>query len=288
MSLMARRIVFRASSTTLVAVALTFALFHLERAVIGVPFTALDIIEVTLLPVAVGFPIALFVFWQTERLRQAYAELAALHQEAANARDRLRQANAAILFASTHDGMTGLFNRTHFLRELDAAYLREDSDVLLIADADNFKQVNDTLGHLAGDDALVRIADAIRGSVRDDDLVGRIGGEEFGILLRGTSPSSAAEIAESIRRRVEAIPWVSGHLTVSIGGAAFADYRSGVTEVFVQADRCLYEAKRAGRNCIALHPVLSDVASAMAKQSAEVVGHEVGADINRLRYGRVR
>jgi diguanylate cyclase (GGDEF)-like protein len=268
---MVRRIVFRASATTVFAVVLTFALFHIERAVIGVPFSTLDMFEVILLPIAVGFPIAVFIFLQTEKLRGAYAELAVLHEEAASARDRLQKANDAIRFASTHDGMTRLLNRTHFLRELDAAYGRGETDVLLLADADHFKQVNDTLGHLAGDEALIRIADAIRRSVREDDLVGRIGGEEFGILLRGASAASAAEVAESIRRRVEAIPWVSGHLSVSIGGAAFADHRSGATEVFAQADRCLYKAKRAGRNCIALHSVLSDVASAMARRSGDNV-----------------
>jgi diguanylate cyclase (GGDEF)-like protein len=282
---MVRRIVSRASVTTLVAVALTFAFFHLERAVIGVPFTALDIIEVILLPIAVGFPIALFIFHQTEKLRRAYAELAVLHQEAASARDRLQEANDAIRFASTHDGMTRLLNRTHFLNELEGAYQRGETDVLLIADADNFKQVNDTLGHLSGDDALIRIAAAIRSSVRDDDLVGRIGGEEFGILLRGASAGGAAEIAESIRRRVEAIPWVSGRLSVSIGGAAFADHHSGATEVFTQADRSLYKAKRAGRNCIAFHTVLSDVASAMARRNVDSATPDVGAEIADPRYG---
>jgi diguanylate cyclase (GGDEF)-like protein len=282
---MVGRIVFRASVTTLVAVVLTFVLFQLERAVIGVPSTALDIIEVILLPVAVGFPIALFIFCQTAKLQRAYTELASLHQEAASARDRLQAANEAIRFASTHDGMTRLFNRTHFLRELDAAYLRGETDVLLIADADNFKQVNDTLGHLAGDDALIRIADAIRRSVREDDLVGRLGGEEFGILLRGASAGSAAEVAESIRRRVETIPWAPGHLSVSIGGAAFADHHSGATEVFAQADRYLYRAKRAGRNCIAFHSVLSNVASAMARRSADNVEQHAGTDAKDPRYG---
>jgi diguanylate cyclase (GGDEF)-like protein len=282
---MVGRIAFRASVTTLVAVALTFAFFHVERAVIGVPPTTLDILEVVLLPIAVGFPIALFIFHQTEALRRAYAELGSLHREAARARDKLQEANDAIRFASTHDGMTKLLNRMHFLEQLDAAYSREEAAVLLIADADKFKEINDALGHLRGDDALIRIADAIQGSVRSDDLVGRIGGEEFGILLRGASASRAADIAESIRRRVETIPWVSGHLSVSIGGAAFADHRSGATEVFAQADRSLYKAKRAGRNCIAFHSVLSDVASAMARRNVDTANQDGGADIADPRYG---
>ena len=108
----------------------------------------------------------------------------------------------------------------------------------------------------------------IRKAVRLEDEVGRIGGEEFGVLLRAVSISTAADIAESIRRRVQAIPWQAAEgssLSVSIGGAALRDHRAGVTDVLAHADRCLYRAKHSGRNCIAFNYVLSDVAYAMAR-----------------------
>lgn len=266
MSNAARRVLTRAVLATVAALLLTLALLYLERQLIGVALTELDLIEGTLLPIAVGLPITIVIFAQAERLRRAYSELAALHGETAKARDRLKQATETIRHAATHDGMTGLLNRTHFFEQLDYVYGLGEEAVLLIADVDHFKQINDKFGHLKGDEALVGIADVLNHGVRRGDVVGRVGGEEFGLILRHTTVAQAADLAEMLRRRVEQIPWTDGGLSISIGGASFADSSSGAMDVFEQADRQLYRAKRAGRNCIALHSALSEVASAMARQ----------------------
>ena len=266
MSGAARRVLFRSVLTTVAAVLLTLAVFYVERVIINVPLSDLDIIEALLLPIAVGMPIALFIFVQAEKLRRAYAALTTLHRETARSRDQLREASDTIRYAATHDGMTGLVNRTHFFDELASAHERGDEAVLLIADVDHFKQINDRLGHLKGDEALIGIAATLKNAVGEYDLVGRVGGEEFGILLRHASVPQAADLAEAIRRRIEELPWPSGRLSVSIGGAAFADCPQGAMEVYEIADRQLYRAKRAGRNCIALHSMISEAAFAMSRQ----------------------
>src|SRR5690606_32518821 len=151
-------------------------------------------------------------------------------------RDLIKQSSDEIRYAATHDGMTNLVNRTYFLEELSQSYERGSGDVLLIADVDHFKSINDDFGHLKGDEALTGIAAALRNAVREGDVVGRVGGEEFGILLRNVSVARAADMAELMRRRVEQIPWPR-RLSISIGGAAFADHPGGALEVFAQADR---------------------------------------------------
>lgn len=264
------RIALRAGITSVIAVVASFAIFGLERLVIGVPIDTLDLIEVLLIPIVVAFPIASFIFWQSERLKRAYDELARLHDEMEKAHLQLVAATEAVGYAESHDRMTGVLNRDHFLKVLEMAHRRGERDVFLLIDADDFKGVNKTFGHPKGDEALVKMAVTIENSVRPGDVVGRIGGEEFGVLLKGASAGTAADLAEAIRRRVQEIsldapdvPTV--HLSASIGGAVLTDYPASVIDVLAHVDRCVFEAKRAGRNRIAFNYSLSDVAFAMAQ-----------------------
>lgn len=167
------------------------------------------------------------------------------------------------VIAST-DSLTRVLNRGAFTMMVDA-YLAEAkkeaslrSGSLLVVDADHFKRINDTLGHQQGDAALQMIAETIRSSVRSTDLVGRIGGEEFGIFLPGANPQQAAAVAEKIRASIAQIVFPAGgasrSLSVSVGGAIFADETS-FDELFLTADKCLYSAKSSGRNRIALRQV---------------------------------
>ncbi len=94
---------------------------------------------------------------------------------------------------ASRDHMTGMLNRESFFAALDGSRRKTDRGVLLIIDADHFKKINDTFGHLAGDDALLDIAAAIGRAVRTSDIVGRIGGEEFGVLLVGASEAEAED-----------------------------------------------------------------------------------------------
>lgn len=276
MSKSTKRIALRAGITSLIAVVASFAIFGLERLVIGVPFDTLDMIEVLLIPIVVAFPIASFIFWQSEKLKRAYDELDRLHDQLEKAHLQLVAATEAVGYAESHDRMTGALNRHHFLKVLEMAHRRGERDVFLLIDADDFKRVNKTFGHPKGDELLVKMAVTIANSVRPGDVVGRIGGEEFGVLLKGASAGTAADIAEAIRRSVQEIsldaPNVpTAHLSASIGGAVLTDHPASVTDVLAHVDRCVFEAKRAGRNRIAFNYSLSDVAFAMA-QSRRPVG----------------
>lgn len=161
---------------------------------------------------------------------------------------------------ATTDPLSGLYNRRHFLEALDAEWSRFQryyrSVSVLMLDIDHFKSVNDRYGHAVGDDTIKAVAAACNGGKRKSDLVGRIGGEEFAVLLPETSLSRAKLVAERIRKRVMAIR-LNAHqvqfgISVSIGLAEATVSMSGVDALMAAADRALYQAKAEGRNrCIA-------------------------------------
>ena len=187
----------------------------------------------------------LHVLARSARLRRAHEQLSAAHAALADAHRWLAE-------KASRDHMTGFLNRESFFALLDGSRRKSDRGALLLIDADHFKRINDSFGHLVGDEALVAIAAAIGRGVRGGDTVGRIGGEEFAALLPGASEADAAGIAERIRREVEAVdfrpagahPW---QLTVSIGGT-LCPAGIAVSDLMREADRRLYEAKRNGRN----------------------------------------
>lgn len=157
---------------------------------------------------------------------------------------------------ATHDGLTGLYNRRHFVdlaeRELSRAARSHCPVSLCMLDADQFKQMNDEFGHAVGDRALTTLARATRGMLRAQDIFGRLGGEEFGVLLPDTRVEGALAVAERIRRSVEMTQVPTAHsapvwITVSIG---VAQHRPGETfEMLMRrADSALYRAKDRGRN----------------------------------------
>jgi diguanylate cyclase (GGDEF)-like protein len=165
--------------------------------------------------------------------------------------------------AST-DSLTAVLNRGAFtmivdeyLSKVRSAQLPSDG-TLLVVDVDHFKIINDTLGHQQGDSALRLIAGAITKAVRPVDLVGRIGGEEFGVFLPRLTAAEADSVAERIRASVEnvALPWPAHdrRLSVSVGGASFTSY-TPFEELFRSADQRMYIAKRAGRNRVVMPPL---------------------------------
>lgn len=159
----------------------------------------------------------------------------------------------ALETAAMRDPLTGLRNRRGFDAEVAKKLVSQEAACLLILDLDHFKRINDQHGHPVGDLALRAVALALQSSVRRDDVVGRIGGEEFGIFLPATDLEAATEIAAAVRQRIQRAGLkVDGRqvaITASLGVARARPTDSGAT-LFRAADAALYAAKRAGRNCV--------------------------------------
>ena len=157
---------------------------------------------------------------------------------------------------ATMDALTGLYNRRHFMEVLDreiARALRHGRELALcIIDVDLFKPVNDTFGHIAGDEVLRRIAAELRRHVRSEDLAARIGGEEFAVLLPEGNADDAVAFAERLRAAVADTAFSPGgiprQITVSAGVAALRPPCSSRSQLFAAADAALYRAKHDGRN----------------------------------------
>ncbi|MEX0956282.1 MAG: GGDEF domain-containing protein [Rhizobiaceae bacterium] len=182
-------------------------------------------------------------------------------------------AHHELMIISTTDSLTDCFNRRAFTALVDRCLDRmlkqppPPQGALLVIDVDHFKSVNDSFGHDIGDQALRLIADAIRAAVRDNDAVGRIGGEEFAVFLPRVNYLQAEDMAERVRNAVANARFSPAGkpygLSISIGGATF-ERASSFSELYRQADTRLYDAKRNGRNRVEFHAPIADrpVASA--------------------------
>ena len=169
--------------------------------------------------------------------------------------DLIRNAEKLEQLATT-DPLTGLYNRRHFLAALEAEWSRFQryyrAVSVLMVDIDHFKSVNDRYGHAVGDEAIKAMADACLQGKRKSDVVGRVGGEEFAVLLPETSLARAKLVAERIRKRIAAQTLTAHeahfHVTASIGVAEARVSMSGMDALVNAADQALYEAKAQGRN----------------------------------------
>jgi diguanylate cyclase (GGDEF)-like protein len=170
--------------------------------------------------------------------------------------------NARLYELATVDGLTGLFVRRYFDHRLDEEWERShrysNPFVVVIFDLDNFKKINDTYGHQVGDKVLRSSGKVIRNNMRSIDIAARYGGEEFAFLLPRTDLKEALAVAERIRQDIsqEEVSVDSGVLTVtaSIGLAGYPDSNcESASELLSQADEALYQAKRAGKNRVAVY-----------------------------------
>jgi two-component system cell cycle response regulator len=173
--------------------------------------------------------------------------------------DRLRADVGQALAIAITDPLTGFYNKLYLNRHLSGLLASGQPNGLsvLMMDLDNFKPINDRFGHVAGDMALRAVADTVRGRTRAFDSIARYGGDEFVVIMPGTSLQDAASVAERLRESVAHTPFqpVSGEsvtLTISIGVAAQATGTAGAEDLLRAADQALYRAKEAGRNCVAL------------------------------------
>jgi diguanylate cyclase (GGDEF)-like protein len=173
--------------------------------------------------------------------------------------DRLVQAREQMRFQATHDGLTALWNRNmildHLGRELARSRREHFSTAILMCDLDHFKSVNDTYGHLAGDEVLKETAKRLLASVRPYDFVGRYGGEEFLVVLSNCKPSHGLARAEEVRKAIAQKPVQASNgavpITMSLGLLLTHEWGSRPVEVLLQeADAALYVAKAAGRNSV--------------------------------------
>lgn len=162
-----------------------------------------------------------------------------------------------LLDSALNDAMTGLRNRAYFDQqigyEFDYAARRAGVLALLLFDIDHFKQINDTLGHVAGDMVLQQLGERLRGVVREEDFLARYGGEEFAMICRGLSTEQAFKAAERLRKTVERAPFeYEGEeiaITLSGGVASFPEVMvESAAALIGAADRALYRAKTTGRN----------------------------------------
>lgn len=236
------RVIVASTLVTIACIALSVGLTFVGLDPFNGSDLALRLLVNIVVPVIIAFPT---MYLLTSKIR----ELAIAHRELQR-------------IAST-DSLTAVLSRGAFTLLVDAFLERVDGQsahigALLVVDADNFKAINDRSGHDRGDEALRVIAASISGVLREADIVGRIGGDEFGVFLPGATPAQAEAAAERIRASVNGAPFGAGDgepqaLSVSVGGATFRR-KMAFDSLFKAADVRLYAAKHAGRNQISIAP----------------------------------
>lgn len=249
-------IVFGATALfTLFAMALVFALDYENLTALPKALFWLNVRNDILGPLMIGAPSFLLLFW---KLREATL---------------LRRVLERLAFT---DSLTGILNRRAFHKSVLEALgsANPEPSTMMLIDVDNFKSINDCHGHEIGDRALIALVKAIGGCLREGDIVGRLGGEEFAVFTRGLAPAIAELHAEQLRLAIESCAFsrdeLGGNLTASIG-LAHADATASYDELYRKADQCLYEAKRTGRNRV--------VSSAASKNPARIArtGYSISA-----------
>ena len=179
-----------------------------------------------------------------------------------------KSAMTKLEMVSRVDGLTQLFNRSHWQSRLNEEFSRAarygSPLSLIMFDLDHFKITNDTHGHLGGDAVLIQVARIIKDSLRENDIAGRYGGEEFGIVLVNTDEEGACVVAERIRAAIAGtpVPFADGEISTaaSLGVAQYCSIFSDVEAMISASDACLYHAKDRGRNQVVPYSSVDDCA----------------------------
>lgn len=158
--------------------------------------------------------------------------------------------------SATTDPLTGIYNRRHFLqlgeKELNRSRRYGRPLSVMLIDLDNFKLINDTLGHAAGDEVLKHLSKIISHNLRSNDIFGRLGGDEFSVITPELNCEETKSLAERLRTSVEGPSAKDGpEITISIGVASFAHHDATIEDILSRADKALYTSKKLGRNKVA-------------------------------------
>lgn len=158
-----------------------------------------------------------------------------------------------LLYYATYDGLTNILNRRTFISDSEffLSSISKNQSAFLLIDIDFFKKINDTYGHLIGDNILVEFSRFLKSSIRQEDLCGRYGGEEFGILLKNVNENEAVDFSNKLIREIGNKKVNGINFTVSIGLSMFTKEKT-IDDLYREADIALYKAKETGRNKVVL------------------------------------
>jgi diguanylate cyclase (GGDEF)-like protein/PAS domain S-box-containing protein len=174
-----------------------------------------------------------------------------------------------------HDLLTGLYNRFTAIAMVNAAIAHSTENerhALFVVDIDNFKKINDSLGHLSGDKVIAELARRIRALFRESDIVGRVGGDEFIIFMEHTDPAAAVKKAQALNETIASVQSATSHISGSVGIAFFPADGKSYDELFRKADTAMYCAKRKGKNSFCIYckgMKISDISYNSLKQERE-------------------
>lgn len=158
-----------------------------------------------------------------------------------------------LVHAAEYDEMTGIFNRAYTMRNIEEILERRSCErhALFAIDVDNFKALNDSFGHQAGDQFLISLARCLKTCFQDRDIIGRMGGDEFFVLMKNISSElSVTEKAETLLRmsRDICIPYAEQNISLSVGIAIFPENGTDLEQLYASADKALYKAKNEGKD----------------------------------------
>jgi diguanylate cyclase (GGDEF)-like protein/PAS domain S-box-containing protein len=207
---------------------------------------------------------------------------------------RERQTAEQLIYLAERDSLTGLYNRHRFQMELGRKLAeterRRSQGALLFFDLDEFKYINDTFGHRAGDAMLIRVAGEVGALVRRNEVIARLGGDEFAVLMPDAEEAQAVQLAERIIRAVSQIPFrfeqQNLRLTTSLGIALYPQHGSDTEELVARADAAMYQAKDAGKNAWRIYRPESDASREMLDRLSwqERIRHALENNLLRLHY----
>ncbi len=207
---------------------------------------------------------------------------------------RERQTANQLIYLAERDALTGLYNRRRFEEEL-GRFLKESGrhqrqGALLFFDLDEFKYINDTFGHRAGDSVLIRVAGEVAALTRKNEFFSRLGGDEFGVLMPDATEADSERLAERIVRAVSQIPFrLEGQnfrLTTSLGIAHYPKNASGAEELIAHADAAMYQAKESGKNAWSVYRPERDASREMITRLTwnDRIGRAFERDLLRLHF----